>query len=68
MARVAVVQMISSTDVEENLEAVEYFLLQAKEAQAELVLLPENVAHMGKDEHKNGKLVKFTGKALFNTR
>lgn len=61
MARVAVVQMISSTGVEENLEAVEYFLLQAKEAQAELVLLPENVAHMGKDEHEKWKISEVYG-------
>ncbi|MGC1182067.1 carbon-nitrogen hydrolase family protein [Legionella sp.] len=50
MARVALVQMISSTNVAKNLQQVEQLMTQACEEKAQLVLLPENFAFMGRTE------------------
>lgn len=50
MARAALVQMVSSAHVAENLQQVEQLIKQAREEQAELVLLPENFAFMGLHE------------------
>ena len=50
MARVAVVQMVSSANVKENLRSLDPFFLQAKEAGVELLILPENFAFMGLKE------------------
>lgn len=47
MARAALVQMVSSADVADNLHQVEQLMFQARDAQADLVLLPENFAFMG---------------------
>ena len=50
MARAALVQMVSSAGVADNLHQVEQLMIQAREEQAELVLLPENFAFMGLHE------------------
>jgi nitrilase len=50
MARVSLVQMISSANVAENLQQAEQLLVQAREDGAQLVLLPENFAFMGRKE------------------
>lgn len=50
MAKVALVQMTSSTKVDENLQQIEKFMAQARDEQAELVVLPENFAFMGVGE------------------
>lgn len=50
MARVALVQMVSSANVVDNLQLVEKLMIQAREGEAELVLLPENFAFMGRHE------------------
>lgn len=50
MNRVAVVQMVSSAKVADNLQLAEQYLIQAKEQGAELVVLPENFAFMGMNE------------------
>ena len=50
MTNVAVVQMISSSSIKNNLDVVERFLINACEKQASLVVLPENFAFMGKKE------------------
>ncbi|WP_058535592.1 carbon-nitrogen hydrolase family protein [Legionella saoudiensis] len=47
MARVAVAQMVSSANVMNNLQQVETLMVQAREQEAELILLPENLAFMG---------------------
>lgn len=47
MLRVAVVQMVSSNKVDENLDRVSYALSKAHSAGCELVVLPENFAFMG---------------------
>lgn len=53
MARVGLVQMISSAKVADNLLQVEHYMSQAKDEQVELVVLPENFAFMGlKDTDK----------------
>ena len=50
MSRVAVLQMVSTSNVKENLHVLEPFFLQAREAGAELLVLPENFAFMGAKE------------------
>ena len=50
MARAALVQIVSSTKVIDNLNQVEQFMKQACDEQADLVLLPENFAFMGLKE------------------
>ncbi len=50
MTRVAVVQMISSTHVQENVSALDAFFLAARDGGAELLVLPENFACMGRHE------------------
>lgn len=47
MNRVAVVQMISSSCVKENLQSLEQFFLAAEKEKVELLVLPENFAWMG---------------------
>lgn len=42
--RIAVVQMVSGTDVEANLQQAEHWVTQAATAGAKLILLPENFA------------------------
>jgi len=53
MARVALVQMVSSAKIAENLQQIEKLMTKARDSQAELVVLPENFAFMGtKDTDK----------------
>ncbi len=50
MARVAVLQMVSSANVKENLSCLDAFFLKAREECAKLIVLPENFAFMGMKE------------------
>lgn len=50
MSYAAVVQMVSSANVELNLRLLPSYLTMAKEMGAELVVLPENFAQMGMQE------------------
>lgn len=50
MGRVAVVQMVSSNSVKSNLSALDALFKVAKEAEAQLLVLPENFAFMGNNE------------------
>ncbi|KTC88698.1 carbon-nitrogen hydrolase family protein [Fluoribacter dumoffii] len=50
MARAALVQMVSSANTAENLQQAEQLLKQARDNEADLVLLPENFAFMGLHE------------------
>ena len=50
MACVAVVQMVSTDNVNENLQELEQFFINARENEAELIALPENFAFMGRKE------------------
>ena len=54
MARVAVVQMVSSAHVHENLSTLDGHFLAARDGGAELLVLPENFACMG--QHETDKL------------
>lgn len=51
MTRVAVIQMVSSDDVEANLNTAAELIRQAASDRAELLTLPENFAFMGQREH-----------------
>ena len=50
MTGVAVLQMVSSADVKENLHGLDYFFAEARSKGAELLVLPENFAFMGMKE------------------
>ena len=52
MNRVALVQMLTSTKVEGNLQEVENYIIQAHEEGVSLVVLPENFACMGINDDK----------------
>ena len=47
MAKVALVQLVSSAKTAENIAMVEQLMRQARDEQAKLVVLPENFAFMG---------------------
>ncbi|MFT5260930.1 MAG: putative amidohydrolase [Saprospiraceae bacterium] len=49
--KVAAVQLNSSDNVSDNLEVCAYYIEQAKHAECSLVLLPENFAWMGDEQH-----------------
>lgn len=61
MARVALIQMVSSAKVEDNLQQVEHYLILAKEEQAELAVLPENFAFMGISETDKHQVAEHYG-------
>ncbi|MFI4919305.1 MAG: carbon-nitrogen hydrolase family protein [Legionellales bacterium] len=50
MTKAAIIQMVSTAKVAENLMQVETLMVQARDKQAELVVLPENFAFMGMNE------------------
>ena len=50
MSRVAVVQMVSTADVKQNLQQLEPYFIKARQEQVELLVLPENFAFMGMNE------------------
>jgi predicted amidohydrolase len=61
MARAALIQMVSSAQVADNLQQVEKLLRQARDEEAELVLLPENFAFMGINETDKLKIAEEYG-------
>lgn len=50
MSKIAALQMTSTADVKNNLSIASQLILQAKQQQAQLVLLPENFACMVKED------------------
>lgn len=50
MARIAAIQMTSSTSVTENLQQVAFYCAKAQDEAVDLLVLPENFAWMGKKE------------------
>lgn len=61
MARVALVQMVSSANVSDNLQQIRLLLQQAREQNVELVVLPENFAFMGMNEGDKVKMAEEEG-------
>jgi nitrilase len=61
MGRVALVQMVSSSKIGENLHYIEQVMLQAKEEQVDLIVLPENFAFMGLHEDDKSKIAEIYG-------
>ena len=65
MTRAAVIQMTSGTEVGANLNAARILLMQACEQGAQLAVLPENFALMGRHEHDKLQVAEVqTGNAL----
>lgn len=50
MARIALIQMVSTAQVVENLSQIEHYMALAKKEQVELVVLPENCSFMGMND------------------
>ncbi|WP_298625796.1 carbon-nitrogen hydrolase family protein [uncultured Legionella sp.] len=61
MSRVALIQMVSSSKIDENLQYIEKMMLQAKNERAELVVLPENFAFMGLKETDKIQIAELYG-------
>lgn len=61
MAKVALIQTVSGANVAKNLSQVEQLLIQAREEQAKLVVLPENFAFMGMNEMDKFNVAEFEG-------
>ncbi|HBI21835.1 MAG TPA: apolipoprotein acyltransferase [Legionella sp.] len=64
MARVAVVQMVSSAHVHENLATLDGYFLTARDGGAELLVLPENFACMGLHETDKLAIAEEDGQGL----
>ena len=64
MARVAVIQMISTPRVIDNLKMLGSFFSQAKEENVKLVVLPENFACMGMKETDKFQIAEEFGEGL----
>jgi nitrilase len=61
MARVAVVQMVSSEHVSDNLALLDRFFLTARDNGAELIALPENFAFMGRHDKDKLNIAEIMG-------
>lgn len=68
MRRVAVVQMVSSAALDDNLLAIERLLAQAAAGGAVLVVLPENCTFMGAHETDKLAFAEAPGTGLIQTR
>ena len=64
MTHAAVIQMISSANVETNLASLHAYFLRAQQAGAKLVVLPENFALMGKLETDKLAIAEVYGTGL----
>jgi len=62
MTKVAAIQMISTADVDENLQSASELIDQAVEQGAEFLLLPENFPFMGHEEHDKVAILEPFGK------
>jgi nitrilase len=68
MARVALVQMASSTQVEDNLQQVEQLIFQARDEEANLVVLPENFAFMGRKDADKLQIAEVEGQGSIQAK
>lgn len=64
MPDVAIAQMCSSSDVNENLVVVKNLVEQAARNGAEMILLPENFAYMGRNEQDKLSIAETPGEGL----
>jgi predicted amidohydrolase len=68
MAKAAVVQMCSSTHVEDNLKSLALFFLEAQALGAELLVLPENFSLMGAREEDKWAIAEASGDGPIQTK
>jgi len=64
MRRVAVAQLVSSENLDENLKSLEPLFTQASVQGAQLLVLPENVAFMGKHETDKLNIAEVEGTGI----
>lgn len=68
MGRVALIQMVSSAKVAENLAQIEQLMMKAKETEASLVVLPENFAFMGLNETDKFQIAESYGQGAIQQK
>ncbi|HAT1775673.1 carbon-nitrogen hydrolase family protein [Legionella pneumophila] len=68
MNRVALVQMVSSAKIADNLQLTEQYLIEAREQEASLVVLPENFAFMGMNEREKLHIAEYYGQGPIQQR
>ena len=68
MQRIAVAQMCSSADLDENLAALDNLCQQAVEQKASTLILPENFAFMGVTEHDKLSIAEIVGEGVIQAR
>lgn len=68
MAKIACVQVISSSNLAANFNVIEQQIMQAKDQNAELVLLPENFAFMGRREEDKLAVAESFGKGVIQDK
>lgn len=68
MNRVALVQMVSSAKIADNLQLIEQYVIQAREQEASLVVLPENFAFMGMNEREKLHIAEHYGQGLYKKK
>lgn len=64
MAHVGLLQMVSSADVQRNLDGLETWFQQAQQQRVQLMVLPENFAFMGRDEADKLRIAEQPGQGL----
>ncbi len=68
MAKVALAQMTSSSNIEDNLAVVEKLIAEAREQEAQLIVLPENFAFMGLKEGDKNQIAEHDGQGPIQDR
>jgi deaminated glutathione amidase len=68
MAKAALIQMVSSANVGDNLPKVEQLMLQAHYDGAQLVVLPENFAFMGRNEADKLQIAEVYGQGAIQEK
>lgn len=68
MGRVALIQMVSSAKVAENLAYVEQLMIMAKEKETSLVVLPENFAFMGLNDTDKFQIAESYGQGAIQEK
>ncbi|MDI1352832.1 MAG: carbon-nitrogen hydrolase family protein, partial [bacterium] len=66
--KVGLIQMVSSSNIRNNLKQVELLMLEAHQQQTQLVVLPENFAFMGMNEQDKIAIAEVYGQGPIQER